>query len=698
MAIEAICIRVLVVAPENVRKVDAPIDDLVASIAAHGLLQNLVGYRDEEGKLAVTAGGRRTRALHALAENKAVKGYRGTTRVPVDIRERSEAMRELSLAENTLRHATHPLDEAQAYAELVDAGATVAEIAGRFAQTERHVEGRLRLGRLCPEACEAYRAGAIALDHARALTLATSHEIQQEALAAFLAAPEWNRSADTIRVQIARGEVRPNDRLARFVTLEAYLAAGGEVIRDLFSQAENDVVALTDSGLLHRLAQERLIEHARTIAECGWKWIETSVDTVGHDVLARYEHVYPTETPLSDEEAGRLGREEERIEALVAALEEGTDLDSEDGSALTDERREQLQAEYHKLDASIAALEASTTGYTDEDKARAGVIVTVSWSGELYLHEGLVRPEDVALPAAAGEGDGAPANDPDGTAEGGFAAAHPSGPTPITPHGQENEAREAQKSAGISQALSADLGAYRQQILKAAVAANPGTALDLVVHAMVTGLFSYGYDRTPVSATFVKTDERVPDADLDDTVAGAELKAFAELLPILASRPKDPVELFEVIRALEQEEKLRLLAYCTAMTLNAGMPSVGTKAQKLADRVGAVLGIDVAAYWRPTKDRYFGRVKKSHLLEVLDQVGFSKLARELGAGKKDPIVNGVTRLFDPASRPHVLTEEQVTALDTWLPPSMAFSVLDAEVGADDGVVDTAAEPAIAAAE
>lgn len=696
MAIEAVCIRELVIAPENVRKADAPIDDLVASIPAHGLLQNLVGYRDEEGKLAVTAGGRRTRALHRLADDKAVKGYRGTTRVPVDIRERSEAMRELSLAENTLRHANHPLDEAQAYAELVDAGATIPEIARRFAQTERHVDGRLRLGRLCPEACEAYRAGAIALDHARALTLATSHEIQREALTAFLAAPEWNRSADTIRVQIARGEVRPNDRLARFVTLEAYLAAGGEVIRDLFSQADNDVVALTDPGLLRRLAQERLTEHATTIAEHGWKWIETSVDTVGHDVLARYEHVYPSETPLSDEDAERLGREEERIEALVAALEEGTDLDSENGSPLTDERREQLQAEYENLDASITALQASTTRYTDEDKARAGVIATVSWAGELELHEGLIRPEDVALPA--GDGDAGQAIDPEGSDAGGGAAAHPGGPTPITPHGQENEAREAQKSAGISQALSADLGAHRQQILKAAVAANPGTALDLVVHAMVAGLFSYGYDRTPVSATFVTTYERAPDDNFDDTVAAAELNALAEALPILASRPKDPVELFDAIRALTDQEKMRLLAYCTAMTLNAGMPSIGNKAQQLADHVGAVLGIDVAAYWRPTKEGYFSRVKKSHLLEILDEVGFAKLARELAAGKKDPIVNGVTRLFDPASRPHVLTEEQMTALDTWLPPTMAFPTLGAEALADDGIDDSAAGLAVVAAE
>ena len=103
----------------------------------------------------------------------------------------------------------------------------------------------------------------------------------------------------------------------------------------------------------------------------------------------------------------------------------------------------------------------------------------------------------------------------------------------------------AEKEAGLSQVLVADLGGYRQQILKAAVAADPGTALDLVLHAMVCGLFSTGWARTPFSATFEKTQETVSASDLDDTVAGAELKALAEALPFIANRPSDPVELFD---------------------------------------------------------------------------------------------------------------------------------------------------------
>lgn len=686
MAIEAICIRELVVAPENIRKIVTPVDDLVASIAAHGLLQNLVAYRDGDGRVAVTAGGRRTRALLALADDKAIKAYRPTTRVPVDIREQSDALREISLAENTLRVANHPLDESQAYADIVDAGGTVGDIARRFAQTERHVESRLRLGRLCPEVRDAYRAGTIALDHARAFTVTPSHEVQREALAAYLKAPNWNRDPHHIRGLIAQGKVRPNDRLARFVTLEAYLAAGGEVLRDLFSQNGTDVVALADSGLLNRLAQAKLTERAESIADQGWKWIETSVEPADWDVLGQYERVEPLDVPLSEADTEQLAALEARADAVASAVNGRTDPDS--GEDLSDERLEELHAEHARLDDAIETIRARTSQYTDEDRARSGVIVCISYAGELALEEGLIRVEDLVPEAGAGSDD---AGDDD--------RLEPGGSTPITSPSVESEARAAEKEAGLSQVLVADLGGYRQQILKAAVAAHPETALDLVLHAMVCGLFSTGWARTPFSATFEKTQETVSASDLDDTVAGAELKALAEALPIIANRPSDPVELFDAVRALEQEVKLRLLAYCTAMTLKVGLPSETTKAQRLVDHVGAILGVDVATYWRPTEQRYFTRVKKAHLLEVLDAVGFSKLARQMASGKKDPIVKGVAAIFDPATRPvDVVSEEQTAALDTWLPPGMAFAPMpDTTVAAEEEGV-SASEPSMVAAE
>src|SRR3546814_7091188 len=88
-------------------------------------------------------------------------------KIPGDIRDRAELHPEISLAENVHRLATHPMDEFEAFARLVEAGRSAEEVAARFGTTVRHVEGRLALGRLCDEAREAYRAGDITLDVAK---------------------------------------------------------------------------------------------------------------------------------------------------------------------------------------------------------------------------------------------------------------------------------------------------------------------------------------------------------------------------------------------------------------------------------------------------------------------------------------------------------------------------------------------------
>src|SRR3546814_12286042 len=78
MTIEYVTLKTLRIAPENMRKTAAESDlgELIASISAEGLLQNLVGYRDGDDTVAITAGGRRLRAPNALAADKSSKAFR----------------------------------------------------------------------------------------------------------------------------------------------------------------------------------------------------------------------------------------------------------------------------------------------------------------------------------------------------------------------------------------------------------------------------------------------------------------------------------------------------------------------------------------------------------------------------------------------------------------------------------------------
>ncbi|MEQ8399305.1 ParB N-terminal domain-containing protein [Thalassobaculum sp.] len=661
MTIEYMSLKTLSIAPENMRKTAAESDlgELIASISAEGLLQNLVGYRDGDDTVAITAGGRRLRALNALAADKSSKAFRATMKIPVDIRDRAELHPEISLAENVHRLATHPMDEFEAFARLVEAGRSAEEVAARFGTTVRHVEGRLALGRLCDEVREAYRAGDITLDVAKAFTLSSSHEAQRSALATLRNTHSYGRTSRVVREMLITDQLPPHNRLVQYVGIEAYLAAGGSVTRDLFSSTDQEVAALTDGALVQKLATDKLAQDARALADEGWKWIETSLQPVDHAQLARYTRLHPRPMPLSDAAAAELAMLTEALEALRAewaATAEGASDDDAEAVAKV-EAFEQREAE---LEGAIDAIEQCQVGYPVPERARAGVVVSVDYAGDLVAVRGLVRPED------------------DGAVE-------TTGRTPVTTDGRDSPERAAEKAAGYTLALQQDLAAYRQQVLKAAVATAPEVALDLVIYTMVTALVSrVGYRRSPFGASFTQTYERVELKDLDSTAAAAELDRIEAGIPFLVELPKDPVALFDAVRALEPDAKGALLAWCVSKCLTVGLPTAQGTAQRIVERIGSILKVDVAAWWRPTRARYFERVKKDHLLEILGDCGLDAVARQVAKEKKPAIVNGVAAVFDPSTRPTVLTEAQSLALDTWLPPGMAFgpAASEAETGAE----------------
>src|SRR6266853_3690907 len=126
----------------NVRKTQnkAGIDELAASIKAHGLQQNLVVKKDGK-KFSVVAGARRLKALQLLAKAGDIKD---TYDVPCRITEADDAT-EISLAENVMREDMHPADQFEAFRELADNGEPAADIGARFGRSESHVMKLLKL-------------------------------------------------------------------------------------------------------------------------------------------------------------------------------------------------------------------------------------------------------------------------------------------------------------------------------------------------------------------------------------------------------------------------------------------------------------------------------------------------------------------------------------------------------------------------
>jgi len=136
----------------NVRRIGTSIDDLAASIAVHGLLQNLSVEPSDDG-FEVVAGSRRYAALRKLADAGQIAA---DFPVPCQVTDRAAA-HEASLAENVIRQAMHPADEFDAFAQLAGQGLSASQIAERFGAEVKHVEQRLKLANVAAELLQEYR-------------------------------------------------------------------------------------------------------------------------------------------------------------------------------------------------------------------------------------------------------------------------------------------------------------------------------------------------------------------------------------------------------------------------------------------------------------------------------------------------------------------------------------------------------------
>jgi len=140
---------------------DAEIEELAASVRAHGLLQRIVvrpvGQRHE-----IVAGERRYRA--ALQA--------GLPRVPVEIRQLDDAAaRELAVLENLQRKDLDPIEEAAGLRAILegDGAPTQAELGRRLGKSQPYVANRLRLLKLPKPVQARVISGEIPATHAREL-------------------------------------------------------------------------------------------------------------------------------------------------------------------------------------------------------------------------------------------------------------------------------------------------------------------------------------------------------------------------------------------------------------------------------------------------------------------------------------------------------------------------------------------------
>ena len=265
---------------------------------------------------------------------------------------------ELSLAENVVRVAMHPADQVVAFTDLAGAGLSVAAIAARFGLSERLVEQRLRLGNAAPELLDTYRADDIDLEVLKAFTVTTDRE-RQMAVWQQVSDQGYRPSAWQVKRMLTEERVPGSSATARFVGAEAYGAAGGPLLRDLFARDDESGTWFEDPALLEKLATAKLQTITTQLAE-RWKWAVAMIEA-DWNATARYGRIKPQPAERTPEEQAEIGR----LEARQAELAE---LDDEDWTGELIREAEGIEERLDEIEGDIEARAV----YTPEDLAIAG--------------------------------------------------------------------------------------------------------------------------------------------------------------------------------------------------------------------------------------------------------------------------------------------------------------------------------------
>src|SRR5690606_33596359 len=227
------------------------------------------------------------------------------------------------------------------------------------------------------------------------------------------------------------------------------------------------------------------------------------------------------------------------------------------------------------LGEQLQAIEDSLQDYSPNVKAAAGAIVTIDRSGEAVIHRGLMREAEAKALRTLER------------FRQGFGGAD-----------AENEDKaeddEQPKAAAMSDRLAQRLSAHRTAVLQIEVARRPQVALAALVHGMVQTVLQkshYGHD-LPL---------------------GVSLKVQDRLEGMAPDWP----ERCAVLLAKSKEELVRSLAVCVAPTVDV-VTLRATTLQPGAELAQAV-GLDIAAWWKPTNEGYFRHVPKAAILEAVGE-------------------------------------------------------------------------------
>ena len=679
----------LVLSQSNVRRVKAgvSIGELAEDIARRTLLQGLnvrplLGEDGgETGMFEIPAGGRRYRALELLVKQKRLAK---DAPVPCIVQQAAANIlaEEDSYAENAVREALHPLDQFRAMQAMVDKGNAVEAIAAHFMTTPPVVRQRLKLASVSPALHDLYAEDDMTLDQLMAFTVSDDHERQIQVWE--MLAHSYNKSPSFIRQKLTENSVRAGDKRVRFITVDAYLAAGGGIVRDLFEA--DDGGWLTDPALLDRLVDEKLGAVAAHIGKEGWLWVQTAID-MPWSATTGLRRLVSTEVAMTADEEAKLAELETEADELSDEWSEEPDVPAE------------VHARLEAIEAEIGALTDRPLIFDETEMVYGGAFVSVDYDGTVRIDRGFVRPEDEPVAEQEEDVDDGGVGDGGDTGEAG--ATH-------TDVAADPGAGEDAKEDGLKplpERLVSDLTAWRTLALQDAFAQNPQAAFAAVLHALVLSAFYRTSNETCLELSVSTVYFTNEPAGLRDCAPARSIdarhKAWGDRLP------NEDVDLWDALLALDANEQASLFAHCASLGVNAQDEIVprygsGRVSTRIVERriahshiLARAVNLDVAAAgWRPTADGYFRGVTKARLLADVTEARGEEFADMIDHLKKPDMAREAEKLLEETDwLPEPLrTPTDETAVDDAAATGNAEAehddIAEGECPVDEGAVAT----------
>lgn len=343
---------------------------VLADNILHGGLQQSLLVRKTKKGYGVIAGGRRLKALTLLQEEQKIQS---DFEVPVLVFAGSdEEAKAASLSENTQRQNMSDAEQIIAFGKIHNKGQglSIEDIASRYRIGVRRVRATLAMNDLPDEVIAMLQNSQISLKRLEAMANCRCKERVAEAISRM--DEFWHDHA--FAQFLSQNEVNGDNHIAKFVGLDTYKKAGGQIREDLFTTDED--VIFEDLSLLKTLANEKLNTIAEEYKSDGWSNVEVYV--VGED--APYAYSYEALKPELKEFSKTDQKTISQLETEYQRLEKELEQEEEEGS------NEDIDAELESVEQKIQEIKTKYHFFSDEQKQSSTVEIALRHHSERVVY------------------------------------------------------------------------------------------------------------------------------------------------------------------------------------------------------------------------------------------------------------------------------------------------------------------------